>query len=95
MGRKLFYSSHVCEMYEDKDSVDQPIDRVVILIVTEDGAVQTFSKDKNDYLPLLKSAIKELMKNLKNKILDNLPTIFIALVFIFGMTPTFNHVSNT
>ena len=31
------------------------------------------------------------MKNLKNKILDNLPTIFIALVFIFGMTLTFNH----
>ena len=31
------------------------------------------------------------MKNLKNKILDNLPTIFVALVFIFGMTLTFNH----
>ena len=31
------------------------------------------------------------MKNLKNKILDNLHTIFIALVFIFGMTLTFNH----
>ena len=31
------------------------------------------------------------MKNLKSKILDNLPTIFIALVFIFGMTLTFNH----
>ena len=31
------------------------------------------------------------MRNLKNKILDNLPTIFIALVFIFGMTLTFNH----
>ena len=33
------------------------------------------------------------MKNLKNKILDNLTTIFIALVFIFGMTLTFNHVT--
>ena len=31
------------------------------------------------------------MKNLKNKILDNLPTIFVALVFIFCMTLTFNH----
>ena len=40
-------------MYEER--FDQPIDRVVILIVTEDTAVQTFSKDKNDYLPLLKS----------------------------------------
>ena len=33
-----------CEMYEER--FDQPIDRVVILIVTEDGAVQTFSKRK-------------------------------------------------
>ena len=49
--------SAYCEMYEER--FDQPIDRVVILIVTEDGGIQTFSKDKNDYLPLLKSAIKE------------------------------------
>ena len=46
-----------CEMYEER--FDQPIDRVVILVVTEDGAVQTFSKSKDDYLPLLKSAIKD------------------------------------
>ena len=52
-----------CEMYEER--FDQPIDRVVILIVTEDGAVQTFSKDKNDYLPLLKSAIKEFNEKFK------------------------------
>ena len=44
-------------MYEER--FDQPIDRVVILVVTEDGAVQTFSKSKDDYLPLLKSAIKD------------------------------------
>ena len=46
-----------CEMYEER--FDQPIDKVVILIVTEDGAVQTFSKSKHDYLPLLKSAVEE------------------------------------
>ena len=46
-----------CEMYEER--FDQPIERVVILVVTEDGAVQTFSKSKDDYLPLLKTAIKE------------------------------------
>ena len=46
-----------CEMYEER--FDQPIDKVVILIVTEDGAVQTFSKSKHDYLPLLKSAIED------------------------------------
>ena len=28
---------------------------------------------------------------MKNKILDNLPAIFVALVFIFGMTLTWNH----
>ena len=55
--------SAYCEMYEER--FDQPIDRVVILIVTEDGAIQTFSKSKDDYLPLLKTAIKEF--NEKNE----------------------------
>ena len=32
-----------------------------------------------------------MKKSIKYKILDNLPTIFVALVFIFGMTLTFNH----
>ena len=49
--------SAYCEMYEERFL--QPIEQVVILIVTEDGAVQTFIKDKKDYLPLLKTAIKE------------------------------------
>ena len=55
--------SAYCEMYEER--FDQPIDRVVILIVTEDGAIQTFSKSNDDYLPLLKTAIKEF--NEKNE----------------------------
>ena len=49
--------SAYCEIYEERFL--QPIEQVVILIVTEDGAVQTFIKDKRDYLPLLKTAIKE------------------------------------
>jgi len=49
--------SAYCEMYEERFS--QTIDQVVILIVTEDGAVQTFIKDKKDYLPLLEVAIKD------------------------------------
>ena len=52
-------------MYEERYS--QAIEQVVILIVTEDGAVQTFSKDKNDYLPLLKSAIKDFNETYNNK----------------------------
>ena len=31
---------------------------------------------------------------MKNKLLDNLPTIFVALVFIFGMTLTWNHAKS-
>ena len=49
--------SAYCEMYEERFS--QPIEQVVILMVTEDGAVQTFVKDKKDYLPLLKEAIAD------------------------------------
>ena len=49
--------SAYCEMYEEWFS--QAIEQVVILIVTEDGAVQTFVKDKKDYLPLLEMAIKD------------------------------------
>ena len=52
--------SAYCQMYEERYS--QSIDQVVILIVTEDGAVQTFTKEKKDYLPLLKTAIKEFYK---------------------------------
>ena len=52
--------SAYCQMYEERYS--QPIEQVVILIVTEDGAVQTFTKEKKDYLPLLKTAIKEFYK---------------------------------
>ena len=32
-----------------------------------------------------------MKKSIKYKILDNLPTIFVMLLFIFGMTLTFNH----
>ena len=49
--------SAYCEMYEER--FNQEINQVVILIVTEDGAVQSFIKDKKDYLPLLKPAIEE------------------------------------
>ena len=35
------------------------IDQVVILVVTEDGTVQEFIKEKYDYLPLLTEAIAE------------------------------------
>ena len=37
--------------------------------------------------------MNHLMK-IKNKILDNLPILFITLVFIFSMTLTFNHANS-
>ena len=49
--------SAYCEMFEERFNL--PVEQVVILVVTEDGAVQTFKKSKHDYLPLLESAIKD------------------------------------
>ena len=54
-----------CEMYEER--FKGKIDQVVILIVTEDGATQTFIKDKKDYLPLLEPAIKEFNEKFKTE----------------------------
>ena len=55
--------SAYCEMYEEM--YGQPIDQIVILIVTEEGATQTFVKNKKDYLPLLKPAIEEFHRKFK------------------------------
>ena len=46
-----------CEMYEER--YGQAIDQIAILIVCEDGTIQTFVKDKKDYVPLLQPAIDE------------------------------------
>ena len=58
-------TSAYCEMYEEL--YGQPIDQIVILIVTEEGATQTFVKNKKDYLPLLKPAIEEFHRKFKNE----------------------------
>mgnify|MGYP000503972596 CR=1 FL=1 len=49
--------SAYCEMYEER--YGKAIDQIAILIVCEDGTIQTFVKDKNDYVPLLQPAIDE------------------------------------
>ena len=46
-----------CEMFEER--YGRAIDQIAVLIVCEDGALQTFVKDKKDYLPLLQPAIDE------------------------------------
>ena len=43
----------------------QPIDQIVILVVTENGPVQEFIKDKKDYIPLLEETLDEWYKTCK------------------------------
>jgi len=43
------------EMFEELTG--QPINQIVILVVTENGTVQKFVKDKQEYLPLLEETL--------------------------------------
>ena len=45
------------EMFEERTGIE--INQICILVVTEDGVVQEFVKDKTEYLPLLSDTIKE------------------------------------
>ena len=58
-----------CEMFEERYGL--AINQIAILIVTEDGTVQTFVKDKKDYIPLLQPAIDDFWEKqdgLKNSL---------------------------
>jgi hypothetical protein len=44
-------------MFEERTGIE--INQICILVVTEDGVVQEFVKDKTEYLPLLSDTIKE------------------------------------
>ena len=57
--------SAYAEMYEEQTGT--PIENIVILVVTEDGATQVFKKNKKDYLPLLKEAIEEFYRSIENE----------------------------
>jgi len=57
--------SAYAEMYEERTGT--PIENIVILVVTEDGATQVFKKNKKDYLPLLKEAIEEFYRWIENE----------------------------
>ena len=50
-------------MYEERTGTS--IDQIVILVVTEDGEVQEFVKDKKDYLPLLTESIVAFNNTIK------------------------------
>ena len=50
-------ASAYAEMFEERTGIE--INQICILVVTEDGVVQEFVKDKTEYLPLLSDTIKE------------------------------------
>ncbi len=47
-------------MFEEQTGT--PIEQIVILVVTEDGVVQEFVKEKYDYIPLLVETIDNFTK---------------------------------
>ena len=57
------------EMFQERTGIN--IDQVIILVVTEDGSVQEFIKDKSDYIEPLKTSIHEW----EEKYLDIYPQI--------------------
>ena len=60
-------ASAYAEMFEERTGIE--INQVAILVVTEDGVVQEFVKDKTEYLPLLTDTIKEWTE--KNEVVYN------------------------
>jgi len=52
-------ASAYAEMFEERTGTS--IDQIVILVVTEDGQVQEFIKQKHDYLPLLVETIEQFV----------------------------------
>ena len=42
-------------MFEERTGIE--INQICILVVTEDGAVQEFIKDKKDYVPLIEQTV--------------------------------------
>ena len=50
-------ASAYAEMFEERTGIG--INQVVILVITEDGVVQEFVKDKKNYLPLLTETISD------------------------------------
>ena len=51
------------EMFEELTG--NPINQIVILVVTENGTVQEFIKDKREYIPLLEKTIEEWYETCK------------------------------
>jgi hypothetical protein len=53
-------------MYEERTG--ETINQLVVLVVTEDGTVQEFVKEKAEYLPLLEQALNDWSNKNEKKI---------------------------
>ena len=53
--------SAYAEMFGERTGIE--INQVVILVVTEDGTVQEFVRDKEEYLPMLEESVTEWRKS--------------------------------
>tara|TARA_Y100000592_G_C5458130_1_gene312471 strand:- start:536 stop:1237 length:702 start_codon:yes stop_codon:yes gene_type:complete len=58
-------TSAYAEMFEERTGT--PINQIVVLVVTEDGVVQEFVKDKKEYIPLINEIVAEFQKENVNE----------------------------
>ncbi len=58
-------ASAYAEMFEERTA--QSIDQIVILVVTEDGVVQEFIKDKKEYVPIIDEIVSDFQKENVNE----------------------------
>ena len=58
-------ASAYAEMFEERTGI--PIQQIVILVVTEDGVVQEFIKEKTEYLPMLINAVDDFTTDWEKK----------------------------
>ena len=58
-------TSAYAEMFEERTGT--PINQIVVLVVTEDGVVQEFVKDKKQYIPLIDEIVAEFQKENVNE----------------------------
>ena len=68
-------ASAYAEMFEERTGT--PIEQIVILVVTEDGVVQEFIKNKTDYIPKLINAVDDFTQDWEkeNEKLDESPAV--------------------
>ena len=67
-------ASAYAEMFEERTGVE--INQICILVVTEDGAVQEFVKDKKEYVPLIEQTVLDW--EMKNEKVQNVSSDFVG-----------------